>query len=512
MGISNFFKTKVNERENYFKKYSYRIVNESALSQKRKVSVVVPVYNAKEYLRKTVDSVIQQNLGFHEITLILVDDLSNDGSQSILKEYARIYENIVVVYLEENTGTPAFPRNLGVELSNAETVTFLDADDWLSRTALKTLYDLLVESNVNYVVGKTIQEEKDKQKIIGRYESFEKRKKVSPFSIPHIFYHLGPRARMMNLNFIKDNDIRFPEMKFAEDKQFFIDVYTQCGLISTTSEPIYHLNRIENNDSLTKRTNIMEKTDTNISVLKYVLDKKLEIEKEKMIVNRLVEFDLMTRMFERNHFIKSKDKQEYYKKFKQAISLLKKRPYDISETFFKPIHKIGYKLLLQSKFDEVATLYTWSKNNNEKEILIEDKKAQYITKLNPLEEVKIEIPLYAELQTESVQEDKYMAKILLFGYETNSVSHLEFQSRNDATKSYLVPVKLSENSCEIELPLEKLRQFENGGYVMYLLYNEYERVTIIKKSNEKFELIDSQQIYTLYQTIKGNLSIKVNNT
>jgi len=95
------------------------------------------------------------------------------------------------------------------------------------------------------------------------------RKSVSPYSIPHIFYHLGPTARMMKLSFLKERNLRFPEMKYAEDKQFFIDVLTSVGTISTTTAPIYYINRYSNNMSLTKQTDIIEKMDTNIQVLKY---------------------------------------------------------------------------------------------------------------------------------------------------------------------------------------------------------------------------------------------------
>nr|WGD61141.1 hypothetical protein P5660_07050 [Bacillus velezensis] len=161
----------------------------------------------------------------------------------------------------------------------------------------------------------------------------------------------------MNLQFLKDNDIRYPEMKFAEDKQFFMDVLLACGDISTSTEPVYYLNRMDNNESLTKQTNIMEKTDTNIAVMKYILNKKLDTEKEKMAMNRLIEFDSITRLFDRMHFLKSENKEAYYNKFNEILNVLKKTKYDISETFFHPIHKTAYRLLTQKRYDEVEKLF-----------------------------------------------------------------------------------------------------------------------------------------------------------
>src|SRR5699024_4578489 len=108
--------------------------------------------------------------------------------------------------------------------------------------------------------------------------------------------------RMMNTSFIQKNNIRFPNMKFAEDKQFFIDVLTSCSSISTSKEIIYYANRYKENKGLTTTTSIFEKTDTNIALINYVIKKKLSTNIEKMILNRLYEFDCITRLFERNHF------------------------------------------------------------------------------------------------------------------------------------------------------------------------------------------------------------------
>ncbi|WP_431803623.1 glycosyltransferase family 2 protein [Halobacillus andaensis] len=353
--------------DQYFEKINYKVHNYKALSTKTEVTVVIPVYNAEKYLAKTVDSVIVQNIGFSNITIILVDDGSNDKSRTILKRYSELYSNIVVVFLDENTGTPAFPRNLGAHLANSKYLTFLDADDWLAHDGIQHLYHMLESTKSDYAVGKTIQVNANSEKIIGKYESCKNRTNVSPFSIPHIFYHLGPRARMMRLSFIRKNKLRFPEMKYAEDKQFFIDVLTSVGKISTTTAPIYYLNRIPGNDSLTKQTDIMEKMDTNIAVLKYVLNKNLKIEEEKMIVNRLVEFDSITRLFNRRHFINSNQKGSYYDAFEEVINVFNSydRPYTLGDIIHKPLNKAFFNFLTTKQYNNVQALAEWSTEGGE---------------------------------------------------------------------------------------------------------------------------------------------------
>lgn len=75
-----------------------------------KVTVVTPVYNAEKYLRKTIDSVINQSIGLENIEYILVDDCSTDSSRDILLEYSAKYDNIIAVFLECNT-TVAMRKN-----------------------------------------------------------------------------------------------------------------------------------------------------------------------------------------------------------------------------------------------------------------------------------------------------------------------------------------------------------------------------------------------------------------
>ncbi|KMM58520.1 glycosyl transferase [Bacillus glycinifermentans] len=507
--LFNFIRTE--KEEDILQKHGFQVLNREALEEKKEVAVVVPVYNAEKYLKETVDSVIRQNFGFHRISLILVDDCSTDRSREILNEYADLYENITVVLLETNTGTPAHPRNLGIELANAKYITFLDADDWFAPNGILSLYKILEESQVNYAVGKTIQVEAGGQKIIGKYESVKKRLNVSPLSIRHIFYHLGPPARMMRLDFIKENKIRFPEMKFAEDKQFFMDVLFNCSEISTTTDPVYYVNRLdENNGSLTKQTNIIEKTDSNIAVMKYVLSKKLDKDIEKMAINRLVEFDAITRLFDRHHFLKSESKEEYYEKFKEILGILKKTKYDISETFFKPMHKIAFDLLKEKRYDEIEQLFRWSKKEPNKKIVIKGDTAYYEGHLKDEAYKLIEIPLYAEVNSHEFIDDVFVMNFSAYGKQRVNINGIQFQHREKANIDHDFNVSAeADGSYSLKLTLQQLADLRAGGYVMYLVYNDYERINLIKDTDVKSEKDINQKSYIFYKTVKGNISLKI---
>ncbi len=92
-----------------------------------RLSVIVPVYNVEQTLRRCVASVVGQNVGDMEI--ILVNDGSTDSSAAIAEDMARKYGNVILIN-QKNRGLSA-ARNTGIEASSGEYITFIDSDDWL---------------------------------------------------------------------------------------------------------------------------------------------------------------------------------------------------------------------------------------------------------------------------------------------------------------------------------------------------------------------------------------------
>ncbi|MFS0656762.1 CDP-glycerol:glycerophosphate glycerophosphotransferase [Bacillus sp. 179-C3.3 HS] len=102
-----------------------------------KLSVIIAAYNAEDYLKETIDSILKQDLDFQKnIQLIIVDDGSEDGTKEICKKVALDYpENITYLY-QENQGVSA-ARNKGLAFAEGEIVNFLDSDDKWGLTTLK---------------------------------------------------------------------------------------------------------------------------------------------------------------------------------------------------------------------------------------------------------------------------------------------------------------------------------------------------------------------------------------
>ncbi|MBS4172914.1 glycosyltransferase family 2 protein [Bacillus sp. FJAT-49736] len=499
-------------RRNSSKK-DYVLVNKPTHSQLRnipKVTVITPVFNAAKYLHKTIDSVQNQTIGIDNIEYILIDDGSKDDSRDILLEYSSKYENITVVFLRSNTGTPGYPRNIGLQLSTAKYIIFLDADDWLEPAGLQVLYNILEETGDDYAVGKTIQVQAKGTKIVGEHESCSERRSVSPFSIPQIFQHLGPRARMIRADVIKKNHIVFPEMKFAEDKQFFIDVLLQCRTISTTSAPIYYLNRVENSDRLTNQTNIMQKANYNLKVIRYIIHKNLEIEKEKMILNRLYEFDCITRFFTTPHFQRTRLKRLYYFKLKQILKTTKSLQYDFSDNFFEPFNKTVYRLFCQKQYKELVKLYEWQKNEKIKEIMIKDNLPYWIVPFLEESSKYIRASLYAVYKQEFIENNMYYLVFNLFGESSHTIRDVIIRDVNDARVERILEVKMgNEGNGKLEIPLQLLQDLPNSNYSIFLRYNDYLKVNIRRNDQRQLKHRFQEREFVFYPTVYSNVGLKI---
>lgn len=113
-----------------------------------KVSVIMPVYNAFDYLRPAMDSVLDQKL--KEIEVICIDDGSTDHSLDILKEYQERDARIRIV--TENNAGPSTARNKGIVRARGEYIIFLDADDFFEPDLISSLYELAKEKSLDIAV------------------------------------------------------------------------------------------------------------------------------------------------------------------------------------------------------------------------------------------------------------------------------------------------------------------------------------------------------------------------
>ena len=131
------------------------------------ISVIVPVYNVEKYIKRCIDSIIQQE--YRNLEIILVDDGSTDKSGIICDEYKKRDKRICVVH-KENGGLSS-ARNIGIDLAKGNYIAFVDSDDYISVAMYSVLMKNIIEekadiSIINYQI--VSEWEEIGQKVIGK--------------------------------------------------------------------------------------------------------------------------------------------------------------------------------------------------------------------------------------------------------------------------------------------------------------------------------------------------------
>ena len=109
------------------------------MKYKYRVSVIVPIYNAEEYLRDCLDSLVSQTVAQEKMQVLLIDDGSTDESADICMEYCALHSNFAYKRIE-NSGVSA-ARNCGLKMAEGKYIMYLDSDDKLTPVSVKSLAD-----------------------------------------------------------------------------------------------------------------------------------------------------------------------------------------------------------------------------------------------------------------------------------------------------------------------------------------------------------------------------------
>lgn len=112
------------------------------------ISIIVPVYNVEQYLRRCIDSLINQTL--KEIEIILVDDGSTDSSGSICDEY-EIKDNRIRVIHKNNRGL-SHSRNIGIDIAKGKYILFVDSDDFIHPQMIEILYNTIIDNDADITI------------------------------------------------------------------------------------------------------------------------------------------------------------------------------------------------------------------------------------------------------------------------------------------------------------------------------------------------------------------------
>lgn len=113
------------------------------------VSIVVVVFNLEKYIKKCLDSILNQS--FSEYEIVIINDGSTDNTASICKEIAETDKRIR--YIEKKNEGQGSARNLGLKLAKGEYITFVDGDDWIEKDAISKMYSSIEKTKSDICVG-----------------------------------------------------------------------------------------------------------------------------------------------------------------------------------------------------------------------------------------------------------------------------------------------------------------------------------------------------------------------
>lgn len=256
-----------------------------------KISVIIPVYNSSTYLRKCLDSVVNQTL--KDIEIIVINDGSTDDSKNIIEEYTVKYKNIIFID-QENKGIGK-TRNIGIKKATGEYITFVDSDDYIKENMLEEYYKYAKKHNFDLVIGSYIKKINNKEIIFENNKFKTGNVKTTPQILYLIEY--GPWAKLYKREMLINNNIYFDEKRKYEDMPFVSKALLKSKLIGQITEPYYYYIIHNNSETTTMDKRVFDILD----ILKEIKDyyKReyyLRDELDYVIINKVTTYMLQQRV------------------------------------------------------------------------------------------------------------------------------------------------------------------------------------------------------------------------
>lgn len=213
-------------------------------NENKKVSIIVPVYNAEKYLTKCLESLVHQT--YNDIEILCVNDASIDSSKSIIELYSKYDNRLMLIDLEKNCG-PAKARNIALDKATGDYIMFVDSDDFIAENACEILVSVAIEKDADILVfgGHAFPDEYNapdwiKQKLNSNQKDYL-------FFNPNILLYEQAARPFIWLHFIKQElfetepKIRFNEQfTLGEDQIMQFSYFPRATKISFITDKLYN--------------------------------------------------------------------------------------------------------------------------------------------------------------------------------------------------------------------------------------------------------------------------------
>ena len=206
------------------------------------ISIIVPIYNSEKYVRRCINSILNQSK--KNIEIILVDDGSKDNSYDICKEFKEGNDNIILI--QKENGGVASARNEGLKVARGKYIAFVDSDDYIEENMFSIMYDAiendadLVFNSITTISSDNIALSTD---IINLNSQYGK-------EVLLYFFQTGIFVTcvcgLFKFSIINENKLRFSNhIKYGEDQEFLYKYILHCNKVISIPKAIYYYFRHE---------------------------------------------------------------------------------------------------------------------------------------------------------------------------------------------------------------------------------------------------------------------------
>ena len=209
------------------------------------ISIIVPVYKVEAYLRKCIDSILNQT--YKNLQIILVDDGSPDNSGAICDEYAQKDNRIQVIHKENGGVTSA--RQAGLDLVKGEYVGFVDSDDWIEANMYEEMLENLIQTGADFVHTGIINEKKSVNFTDCQFENCVVEYPINNIEIWKSFINIHDKFKLNSFLYTKlfkrelitycFKNVR-QEICYGEDRIAITECLLMCKKFSLLKKAYYH--------------------------------------------------------------------------------------------------------------------------------------------------------------------------------------------------------------------------------------------------------------------------------
>lgn len=291
------------------------------------ISIIVPIYNAENYLDKCIESLLNQTK--KEIEIILINDGSTDNSEKIIKSYK---DKRIKYFKNENQGIGK-TRNFGIEKAKGKYLMFVDSDDYIDKNMAKLMFDKAFSNSLDMVVC-------DYYKVINNENIEEKLPSFKPTTLknsPNLLYdiNLSPWNKIYKTSLVKDNNIRFVEDLKYEDAPFVIETLDKANKIGKVNKCLNYYVIHGNSETTVRDKRVFDILKIVDKIRKYFKGKDYIKESlDKLTVRMITNYTIQQRV-QKDKKIGMQFIEESFKYLNQEVSDYKNNKYYQSRGILK---------------------------------------------------------------------------------------------------------------------------------------------------------------------------------